>query len=554
MQKSFKSMLLQKGGWFPISAEVVRETSPAAAILFFFLLDMDEKHADAEGWFYAKNSYLMQELGYGKDALKNAFALLNTKGYIGVKSISGAENRYKVLTNQMCKNVFGLEGAENPHTQQSKYNPAVLTHTPPADFPPTPCGLSAYPPAGNPHTNKELIYTEVINNNKKQKAKEIEEDANLKNSLPTPDFSDSIKQISFSAAKLVKPENLSAKVWDYFSALCISKKKKYTKSRWGVATNYLVEGFQKFGESAILEHLENWANSKTWTSPFFSNWHEAIQKANPQAAVSNDLRNLAENNVAVTKSLFMQIKGLYAQMGSGLVPCGTSEETEKEVLKELWVELLAVTPTQPAEFEKELILIEGLLKIEKAQRQNGKTTTQPKSFASWIKTKGWLLFVKAAKKAQQPAKTTPTAPQIEKPVQVAQKPTTAQISTNLGLMNVTPNYKVLGDAAEKAKAMQGKVFVWNDAELKYNNLELFRKFTGINRAILLEKRIFNITDFANYCVANFGVSVSDADKIARGMCHIIPETHEIIVTEAERAQFAPIDMSKYLTVLKSANA
>ena len=550
--------------FLPIGLDFAKKDLRAAFLLSFLINTSDyytQNDKDADGWFYCTADNLKERIGFTRADIQHAVTVLCAMNLLQTqKRGMPAKIYYRVNTDvaiytnacllendkQVCTKTTN-KFAENQQTSLHENDKLVCTNPANKFVEIQQTSLSEN------DSNKELIYKELNNKNKKQELKE-EEGANFSNSLPTPDFSDSIKQISFSAAKLEKPENLSTKVWDYFAALCISKKKKYTKSRWGGATNYLVEGFQKFGESAILEHLENWANSKTWTSPFFSNWHEAIQKANPQAAVSNDLRNLAENNVAVTKSLFMQIKGLYAQMGSGLVPCGTSEETEKEVLKELWVELLAVTPTQPAEFEKELILIEGLLKIEKAQRQNGKITTQPKSFASWIKTKGWLLFVKAAKKAQQPAKTTPTAPQIEKPVQVAQKPTTAQISTNLGLMNVTPNYKVLGDAAEKAKAMQGKVFVWNDAELKYNNLELFRKFTGINRAILLEKRIFNITDFANYCVANFGVSVSDADKIARGMCHIIPETHEIIVTEAERAQFAPIDMSKYLTVLKSANA
>ncbi len=567
-------MILDKGGWFPINCEVIRDTSPTAAILFFFLINMDDRHADSEGWFYAKNNYLSEQLGLKKDALKNAFDLLHLRGYLGVKAITGYPNGYKILRYESTETV-GV--AEKPHTLSEKQNnPAVLPHTPASNPPPLPCGktsyplrenllppavltlpacgFSAYPPAGNPHTNKEYIKEELSNNNKKQKVKE-EDSADFTNPLSPPDFSEEVGQISFLAAKLVKPENLSERVWGFFAALCKSKKKKFTKKGWGAATNKLVEGFNEFGETAIFEHLERWANSTTWTTPFFPAWREAIQKANPTAIIENDPRNTAEN-VSITKKAFMRIKELYSKLGEGLVPSGGNDfEREKVVLKELWAELLAVTPAQPAEFEKELAIIETALKAEKAQRSNGKVTTQPKGFIGWIKSKGWLLFVKPTKavqvqaptKPQQTQKTAPIAPKTPTVEQTPETPTNVQHDEDLRLYNVTPDYKVLGDAAERAKAFMGKVFVWDSNETQYSNQETFRKLTGINRRALLAQNIFDTRAFAEYITKQFGVDYECADKLSKALCYMIPEPHEVIVTQQERAGFPVTDVSKFLT-------
>lgn len=572
-------MILDKGGWFPINCEVIRDTSPTAAILFFFLINMDDRHADSEGWFYAKNNYLSEQLGFKRDALKNAFDLLHLRGYLGVKAITGYPNGCKILRYESTET---LGVAENPHTlSENKNNPAVSPPTPasnplplpcvkpatplrenplpPAVLPPTPCGLDAYPPAGKPHTNKEYIKEELSNNNKKQKVKE-EESADFTNPLPLPDFSEEVGQISFLAAKLTKPENLSGRVWGFFAALCKSKKKKFTKKGWGAATNKLVEGFSEFGETAMFEHLERWANSTTWTTPFFPAWREAIQKANPTAVVENDPRNTAEN-VSVTKKAFMRIKELYSKLGEGLVPSGGNDlEREKAVLKELWAELLAVTPTQPAEFEKELVIIETALKAEKAQRSNGKVTTQPKGFLGWIKSKGWLLFIKHTKavqaqaptKPQQPPKTAPIAPKVTTVEQTPETPIIVQQNEEFGLLNVTPDYKVFGDAAERAKAFLGKVFVWDNNETQYSNQETFRKLTGINRRVLLAQKIFDTRAFAEFITKQFGVDYECADKLSKALCYMIPETHEVIITPQERAGFPVTDVSKFLTIGRSA--
>lgn len=457
-----------KAQYIPVPPALVRRLNSNAALLFMWLLDMHDIYSKPElnGWFFLVDKNMRETFGWGQDALKAAIDKLVKEGFLEKKRQGvGALVYYKIGSSGAVVSLFSselgksqMQGAENPlpttaELVQNLGNPKSETGKPQIlnlENPNSEFGKSQIRNGKTPNQilenpNSELgkshisnnISNKDLNNQTKNKEKE-EESADFANPLPPSDFSEEVGQISFLAAKLSKPENLSERVWGFFAALCKSKKKKFTKKGWGAATNKLVEGFNEFGETAMFEHLERWANSTTWTTPFFPAWREAIQKASPTAIVENDPRNTAEN-VSVTKKAFMRIKELYSKLGEGLVPSGGNDfEREKVVLKELWAELLAVTPAQPAEFEKELAIIETALKAEKAQRSNGKVTTQPKGFIGWIKSKGWLLFVKATKavqmqaltKAQQPPKTTATAPQTAKAEPIQQIAPKAQISEN----------------------------------------------------------------------------------------------------------------------------
>jgi hypothetical protein len=424
-------------------------------------------------------------------------------------------------------------------------------------------------------SNKELIYKELNNNNKKQELKE-EEDANFANSLHTPKVSVSKKSKNWFSAEKVQEIVFGLiqrfypnqqKGWgdllnEYFNNVKSAKTK--IKQEAGFLKNVSQDAERlleycsaaQIQDSAIIAYLdlaeENaWQSLTKWTGEKGENYKTKLKSF--ELAIQNDAQsgewNMQDARFANTAYFNYFMEYIYKKYTLGSIRKTRDNQVSQ---KQQFAVLVSKLSTDLKTFGSDLKDVAARLEKEVRDYNNPHTkplngfSKQPKDFDFWLKNKEW------EKVELKTPKTATTAPQTPKAEPIYQIPEKAQISENLGLMNITPKYKVLGDAAEKAKAMQGKVFVWNENESKYANAELFRKLSGINQPTLLGAKIFNITDFTNYCVANFGVSVSDAAMLAKELCYLIPEPHQVQISAAEREQFPAIDMSKYAFTSKTA--
>jgi len=446
-------MIMQKQ-FLPIGLDFAKKDLRAAFLLSFLINTSDyytQNDKDADGWFYCTADNLKERIGFTRADIQHAVTVLCAMNLLQTqKRGMPAKIYYRVNTDvaiytnacllendkQVCTKTTN-KFAENQQTSLHENDKLVCTNPANKFVEIQQTSLSEN------DSNKELIYTEVINNNKKQKVKETEEGANFSNSLPAPKVSVSKKSKNWFSAEKVQEIVFGLiqrfypnqqKGWgdllnEYFNNVKSAKTKSKNADTFLKTVAQDAERFlgycsgAQIADNTIVLYLEL-ATERTYTS--LTKWGDYASKLKElqntalkevQAGVTA-VQDFRFNDARYFNYFIASILTPFKKMGT--VQAGMDAEKSQKAQFALLVSHLS---TDVPTFGSELKHITACLEREIINYKNT-GQKQQKDFDFWLKNKGWEKF---PAKAQKPA---PIAPQTPKAEPIYQIPEKAQISEN----------------------------------------------------------------------------------------------------------------------------
>ena len=448
----YKSMIMQKQ-FLPIGLDFAKKDLRAAFLLSFLINTSDyytQNDKDADGWFYCTADNLKERIGFTRADIQHAVTVLCAMNLLQTqKRGMPAKIYYRVNTDvaiytnacllendkQVCTKTTNLF-AENQQTSLHENDKLVCTNPANKFVEIQQTSLSEN------DSNKELIYKELNNKNKKQELKE-EEDANFSNSLHTPDFSVSKKSRNWFSAEKVQEIVFGLiqrfypnqqKGWgdllnEYFNKIKSAKTKSKNADTFLKTVAQDAERFlgycsgAQIADNTIVLYLEL-ATERTYTS--LTKWGDYASKLKElqntalkevQAGVTT-VQDFRFNDARYFNYFIASILTPFKKMGT--VQAGMDAEKSQKAQFALLVSHLSTDfPT----FGSELKHITACLEREIINHKNT-GQKQQKDFYFWLKNKGWEKFPAKAPKLA------PVAPQAPKAEPIYQIPEKAQISEN----------------------------------------------------------------------------------------------------------------------------
>lgn len=462
---------MEQGCWLFAPQVIVRAVGATPALLFGLLLDYHEKHAGADGWFYVKNSQLVETLGISEHQLRQSFAKLQEANYLGIKTSTGAPNSYKFLET-IYEPLKNLEGSKTLRGQKIRgvkklEGSNILTPTP-QNIEVVPLkNIEGYP------LNILTPYKEVYNKELNKEENNNKEGDFLQNPKPTSTEkkaakskkgklianAEKIRELVKSLLQQFYPN--TKKGWadllnEYLFQIKASKSKSPTEDAFLKTCKSDAERFLKFcktaeicdrGVEAFLEQacenawhsLTKWGDEKANYMTKLKSFHTIAQ--NEALAGVSDIQDVRFTDPAYFNYFLENILRKYKPLGA-VRTSHNPEEHPKRYFAVLVSKLSADIPT----FGSELKDVAARLQKEIANFNNQNTGSkggykQERDFDYWLQNKCWEKITLIT------PKNTPILQQNAKNEQVSQIPAKAPIS-------------------EKKEPLQDKVFL-RDKEAEY---------------------------------------------------------------------------------------
>jgi DNA-binding transcriptional regulator GbsR (MarR family) len=456
-------MIMQKQ-FLPIGLDFAKKDLRAAFLLSFLINTSDyytQNDKDADGWFYCTADNLKERIGFTRADIQHAVTVLCAMNLLQTqKRGMPAKIYYRVNTDvaiytnacllendkQVCTKTTN-KFAENQQTSLHENDKQVCINPANKFVEIQQTSLSEN------DSNKELIYKELNNKNKKQEPKE-EEDANFSNSLPTPKVSVSKKSKNWFSAEKVQEIVFGLiqrfypnqqKGWgdllnEYFNNVKsaktkIKKEASFLKNVSQDAERLLEHcSAAQIQDSAIIAYLdlaeENaWQSLTKWTGEKGENYKTKLKSF--ELAIQNDAQsgewNMQDARFANPAYFNYFMEYIYKKYTLGSIRKTRDNQVSQ---KQQFAVLVSKLSTDLKTFGSDLKDVAARLEKEVRDYNNPHTkpkngfSKQPKDFDFWLNNKEWE---KVELKAPKTAPTTPQTPKAEPIYQIPEK---AQISEN----------------------------------------------------------------------------------------------------------------------------